>query len=221
MFEARSIFKSYYQSGAEIAVLKGAELRANPGEAVGIIGSSGIGKSTFLHCAGLLDQVDSGEFWINGQRLTAKSNAERSRVRQEMIGFVFQFHYLMTELTALENVMLPLLIRRQSRAKATQKAEALLKRVGLENRTSHYPSQLSGGEQQRVAIARALIGEPKLILADEPTGNLDPSTAESVFRLLVEQVTEHQACLLVATHNLELAQKLPRCVNLKDGVFVE
>jgi len=177
-----------------------------------------VGKSTLLHCLGLLDRIDSGEIEMNGEILSSSGAwSEMALQRRQSVGFVFQFHYLMAELTALANAMIPLLMQNVGVKEAAQRAQEILGSVGLSERLNHRPSQLSGGEQQRVAIARALIHRPKLILADEPTGNLDPKTASSVFEILKSQCQLSGAILIMATHNHELAGKLDRVVQVRDG----
>lgn len=217
MLSVSGMSKSYFRAGEEISVLKSLDLNVNESETVAVVGSSGIGKSTLLHCCGLLDRPDSGQLEITGKDCLKMTEIERAKTRQEMIGFVFQFHYLMTELTALENVMLPLMIAQKSKLECHDEAADWLAKVGLEHRMEHRPTQLSGGEQQRVAIARALVARPKIILADEPTGNLDPQTADKIFDLLLERSVELKAGLLMATHNLELASRLDRQLEMKEG----
>lgn len=220
MIRAHQLSKSYWQSGQEIRVLQDVDLELKAGESLAIVGASGVGKSTLLHCLGLLDEFDRGELEIAGVQLSSIRTKEVPRIRQEKIGFVFQFHYLMAELTALENVMIPLLIAGRERSQAESMAAGWLDRVGLAERLSHRPSQLSGGEQQRVAIARALVREPKLIIADEPTGNLDPQTANEVFDVLVKRSLELGAVFIMATHNLELSKRLNKTATLLQGHLV-
>jgi len=214
---AHNLKKSYFRAGLEIPVLKDLTIEVRASESVAVVGASGIGKSTLLHCCGLLDSPDSGSLEIGGKGCLKMNEIERAKTRQEMIGFVFQFHYLMTELTALENVMLPLMIAQKTKSECRDAAAEWLSKLGLEHRMEHQPAQLSGGEQQRVAIARALVSRPKIILADEPTGNLDPETANRIFDLLLERAQELNAGLLMATHNLELASRLDRQLELKEG----
>ncbi|MDB5038697.1 MAG: lolD 3 [Bacteriovoracaceae bacterium] len=218
-FRVENLKKSYYQMKNPIPVLNGVSFELQKGESLAVVGASGIGKSTLLHCLGLIDQMDSGEIFLDGSPVPKKEKA-RCETRRETIGFVFQFHYLMAELTALENVTIPLLLSGVSRDNAEAKAEAWLQRVGLGHRLHHRPAELSGGEQQRVAIARALVHSPKIILADEPTGNLDPETAGKVFEVLVEQCKSLDSILIMATHNLELAKNLSRVASLQKGVLV-
>lgn len=219
MFEVKGLQKSYHQLTKSIPVLRGIDLELEAGKSLAITGSSGVGKSTFLHCVGLLDSPDAGEILVDHKSLSMSSSADRAKARQESIGFVFQFHYLMAELTALENVMLPMMITKLDENQAEERAKDWLHKVGLEERLTHRPAELSGGEQQRVAIARALVREPKVILADEPTGNLDPSTARRVFDVLVDRARDLGACFIMATHNLELAAALEDQKVLKEGVL--
>ncbi len=216
--QVRNLRKSYTQGSHSIEVLRNVSLEMERGQSLSILGTSGVGKSTLLHCLGLLDRIDSGEIEMNGEVLSSSGEwSEMALRRRQAVGFVFQFHYLMAELTAQENVMIPLLMQQVSAKEAAQRAREILNSVGLSERLSHRPSQLSGGEQQRVAIARALIHRPKLILADEPTGNLDPKTAASVFEILKSQCQVSGAILIMATHNHDLARKLDRVVQLSDG----
>lgn len=213
----QDLSKSYWQGGVEIPVLRKFSLQLERGEALAITGASGVGKSTLLHCIGLLDSFDSGELFLEGQALHQMTEKNRILFRREKIGFVFQFHYLMAELTALENVMVPLRLQGIQIETCRRRAADWLERVGLGARMNHRPAELSGGEQQRVAIARALVKKPSLILADEPTGNLDPQTASKVFGLFKDCCRESSASLLMTTHNLELAGRLDREMHLKVG----
>lgn len=217
MLSVRNIEKSFFKGQRELCILHGANLEARAGESIAIVGASGVGKSTFLQCLGLLDEVDQGEILLDSQVISSGSPQARTRLRRENIGFVFQFHYLMAELTALENVFVPFLIDRKPNL---DQCRYWLDRVGLSERLDHRPSELSGGEQQRVAVARALVRKPRLILADEPTGNLDPTTAKGVFEVLKEQCRELGTVLVMATHNLELAAELDRTLHLKEGVLI-
>lgn len=213
-----SALKKTYQDGViPTPVLTDANLTVEAGEKIAIIGSSGSGKSTLLHLIAGLDQPSSGRVELMGQPFSELSDVKRGKMRNQHLGFVYQFHHLLAELTALENVMLPLRIRRESAQSAQAQAEALLVRVGLKDRMQHKPSELSGGERQRVSIARALITRPALILADEPTGNLDHETAEQVFELMLELNQELQTALLIVTHDLELASRMDRQLTLLDG----
>jgi lipoprotein-releasing system ATP-binding protein len=186
-----------------------------------LIGPSGAGKSTLLHIAGLLEHPDAGEVYIEGMATSGLSDAERTRIRRNEIGFVFQFHHLLGEFSALENVMLPQMIRGLTRAEAQRRAAELLSYLGLKDRLNHRPGELSGGEQQRVAIARAVANAPRILLADEPTGNLDPRTSEHVFGTLAQLVRASGLAAVVATHNMELAGRMDRRVTLRDGQVVE
>ena len=215
------IRRSFAQGGNRLEVLKGASLAVAPGEIVALVGPSGSGKSTLLQIAGLLEPPDAGEIVIGGEACGGLGDDARTRMRRVMLGFVYQFHHLLPEFSAQENVMLPQMIAGQSRRQAREGAAALLGRLGLAERLEHRPARLSGGEQQRVAIARALANSPKVLLADEPTGNLDGRTAEHVFQLLVEVVREQTVAALIATHNPELAARMDRVVELTDGILHE
>ena len=212
------ITRHYAQGqGQALEVLTNANLSIAAGELVALIGPSGSGKSTLLQVAGLLDTPQSGQITIGGEDASSASDALRTRLRNRYIGFIYQFHHLLPELTAEENVVLPQWLAGVNKADAQTRAQALLERLGLGARRTHLPSQLSGGEQQRVAIARALANRPKLILGDEPTGNLDPATSENVTALLLEVVKEEGAAALIATHNMTLAGALTRAVTIRDG----
>lgn len=215
--ELRGVRKVFRQAAIELAVLNGIELALVPGEIVALVGPSGAGKSTMLHVAGLLERPDGGAVLVEGHDCGVLSEEHRTMLRRRALGFVYQFHHLLPEFSAVENVMLPQMIAGVTRADARRKAEALLGRVGLAERLTHRPARLSGGEQQRVAIVRALANDPKILLADEPTGNLDHTTAESVIETLIEIVRAHGLAALIATHNLELAARLDRTVILEDG----
>jgi lipoprotein-releasing system ATP-binding protein len=215
--ELRGVRKVFRQAGAELAVLNGIDLALEPGEIVALVGPSGAGKSTMLHVAGLLERPDGGAVLIEGRDCGALSDEHRTMLRRRALGFVYQFHHLLPEFSTVENVMLPQMIAGIARADARRKAEALLGRVGLAERLAHRPARLSGGEQQRVAIVRALANDPKILLADEPTGNLDHTTAAGVMGTLIEIVRAHGLAALIATHNLELAARLDRTVTLADG----
>jgi len=215
--ELCGVRKVFRQGGVELAVLNGVDLALEPGEIVALVGPSGAGKSTMLHVAGLLERPDGGAVMIRGRDCGALSDEHRTLLRRRALGFVYQFHHLLPEFSALENVMLPQMIAGLARAAARRKAEVLLGRVGLAERLSHRPARLSGGEQQRVAIVRALANDPKILLADEPTGNLDHTTAASVMQTLIEIVRAQGLAALIATHNLELAGRLDRIVALEDG----
>jgi lipoprotein-releasing system ATP-binding protein len=213
----RGIRRSFRTGGAEVAVLNGVDLELRQGEVVALVGPSGAGKSTLLHIAGLLERPDAGAVMIGARDCTRFSEEERTQLRRTELGFVYQFHHLLPEFSALENVMLPQMIAGAARRPAREKAMALLTRVGLAPRAAHRPARLSGGEQQRVAIARALANGPKILLGDEPTGNLDHATGENVLGVLLDLVRDTGLAALIATHNLGLARRLDRIVALADG----
>jgi lipoprotein-releasing system ATP-binding protein len=215
--EVRRLGKAYIHNGQPLPVLSDVDLVLEPGDMVAVVGASGVGKSTFLQILGTLDLPTSGSIRFDGEELTEMSAARLAEFRNRRIGFVFQFHHLLPEFTALENVMMPALIQRIAIADARKMAERILDRVGLAHRLTHRPSELSGGEQQRVALARAMVLEPSLLLADEPTGNLDRSTGESIHELFLELNKERGSTLLVVTHNPELARLMPRRLRMVDG----
>ncbi|WP_127114272.1 ABC transporter ATP-binding protein [Shimia sediminis] len=213
--------KSYNKGlPGEVNVLRGADLTLQAGEVVALVAPSGAGKSTLLHIAGLLDQPDRGTVEIAGQNFTGKSDRRRTIARRQDVGFVYQFHHLLPEFNALENIVLPQLANGKTHAQAEGRARDLLGRVGVENRASHRPAALSGGEQQRVAFCRALANQPRLLLADEPTGNLDPGTSDQVFGALMQLVKETGLSALIATHNLDLAARMDRQMRLDNGLIV-
>jgi lipoprotein-releasing system ATP-binding protein len=213
--------RAYAQGSRVIEVLTGATASLYPGEAVALLGPSGAGKSTLLHIAGLLERPNAGAVVIDGVDCVKLGDSERTRMRRATIGFIYQFHHLLPEFSALENIVLPQLILGLSRREAEDRAKQLLHSLGLDKRGDHRPAQLSGGEQQRVAIARAVANGPKLLLADEPTGNLDPHTAERVFEQLLSLVRQSGVAALIATHNLELAARMDRTLRLMDGILEE
>ena len=221
LLEARALNKRYRKGGAVIDVLRGASLVIRKGEVVSIIGASGAGKSTLLHTLGTLDLPDSGTIHYDGRDLTALSPSELADFRNRELGFVFQFHHLLPEFSALENVMMPALIRRQSRDEARERAMRALTDVGLAARVEHRPGELSGGEQQRVALARALVLDPPLLLADEVTGNLDEKTGEEIHELLFRLNATRGITLIVVTHNRGLADRMSRRLVLHDGLVEE
>jgi lipoprotein-releasing system ATP-binding protein len=215
------VCRSFRQGRDELRVLSGACLTIRRGEIVALVGPSGAGKSTLLHIAGLLEKPDEGEVLIGGEACGKLSDDQRTRIRRKEVGFVYQYHHLLPEFSALENIVLPQMIAGVGRAKAAEKGLGLLGRLGLEPRAEHRPGQLSGGEQQRVAIARALANDPNLLLADEPTGNLDPHTADIVFDELLRLVRGADLAALIATHNPLLAGRMDRMITLEDGRLVE
>ncbi len=216
----RGVVRTYRTEGGDLPVLRGADLSLRAGEIVALVAPSGTGKSTLLHLAGLLEQPDGGAVLVDGRNAGALSDAERTAIRRDTIGFVYQFHHLLAEFSALENVVLPQMIARRGRREAEARAMTLLASLGLEPRARHLPGKLSGGEQQRVAIARALANAPKVLLADEPTGNLDVGTADVVFDALLARVREENVAALIATHNPALAARMDRTVTLRDGRVV-
>lgn len=220
ILELKQIKRHFGVGETKVSVLKGVDFSLKAGEVVALLGPSGSGKSTLLQIAGLLDTPNSGSVFVDGQAVNTQNDAMRTRVRRDTMGFVYQSHLLLNDFSALENVMMPMLIAGKKRDMAQQRALFLLERMGLKKRAHHRPGQLSGGEQQRVAIARALANEPKILLADEPTGNLDPQTAETVFQELLSVVQETGLATLIATHNPELAQKMHRRVTVKDGLLM-
>ncbi|HWE18830.1 MAG TPA: ABC transporter ATP-binding protein [Hyphomicrobiaceae bacterium] len=221
VLQLRDVRRVFKQGDREIHVLKGVNADLYPGQAVALVGPSGAGKSTLLHIAGLLETADSGKVFVNGQDCARLTDAERTRVRRVEMGFVYQFHQLLPEFSALENVVMPQMIRGLGWAPAAGRAKALLGMLGLGERLDHRPAQLSGGEQQRTAIARALANAPKLLLADEPTGNLDPSTSALVFRELLSLIEHTGVAALIATHNMDLARGMHRILRLENGLLHE
>ena len=215
--EIRDLFKSYWMHGKRIDVLRGVSVEIERGELVSLVGASGAGKSTFLHVLGTLDAPAAGTMTLDGEDVFALDDADLARFRNRTIGFVFQSHFLLPEFTALENVAMPALIQRMDRTEAFRRARALLERVGLGARVDHRPGELSGGEAQRVALARALVLEPALLLADEPTGNLDPVTGEGIHQVLREVNRDLGITAVVVTHNEALARSLPRRLRLAAG----
>jgi lipoprotein-releasing system ATP-binding protein len=215
-----ALHKSFKHMGNVLEVLKGIDLEIQRGELLSIVGASGAGKSTLLHCIGTLDLPTSGQIVLDGLELTTLSGPKLARVRNQSIGFVFQFHHLLPEFDALENVMMPGLIRGDGRRQMEARARELLDEVGLSHRVTHRPGEMSGGEQQRVAIARALTLEPKLLLADEPTGNLDTATSDAIHDLFFDINRKHSTTIVVVTHNPSFAQRMPRVVEMSDGKIV-
>lgn len=222
VLEAKDIYKSFTDGKSKVDVIKGISLQVNAGDFVSIVGASGSGKSTLLHVLGGLDQPTQGQVFLNGQRFDTLGEAERGFKRNEYLGFVYQFHHLLPEFTALENVAMPLMLRSKSNFKEVkQRAEYLLERVGLSHRLEHKPGELSGGERQRVALARALVTKPALMLADEPTGNLDRKTAMTIFQLLMDLKKELNMAMLIVTHDEQLAQSADSILHMQDGLWVD
>ena len=215
--ELDGVVRTFHQAGRPLEVLRGASLRLKRGEMVALVGPSGAGKSTLLHIVGLLERPDAGEIRIGGEASSRMSERARTQLRSRRLGFVYQFHHLLPDFTALENVILPQMIAGVGRRSARARAGELLAAVGLAERASHRPSRLSGGEQQRVAIVRAIANKPAILLADEPTGNLDPRTAEEVFDQLARLMRDTGLAALVATHNMDLARRMDRALVLADG----
>jgi lipoprotein-releasing system ATP-binding protein len=218
---ARNLVKTYNEGGQAIQVLRDVSLHVDRGEMVAIVGASGSGKSTLLHTLGLLDQPSSGTVFINGESADGLSESQRSQLRNRSLGFVYQFHHLLPEFSALDNVAMPLIVRRQNRNQAREQAQVVLEQVGLAERVDHYPGQLSGGERQRVALARALVTRPTCVLADEPTGNLDRYTAESMFDLLVRVNREFGTAFAIVTHDPALAALAHRRLSMDKGRLVD
>jgi lipoprotein-releasing system ATP-binding protein len=213
--------RRYTQGDAVLEILKRSDLAVWAGQSVALVAPSGAGKSTLLHLAGLLEHADGGEIYLDGAPTSNLSDAVRTRIRRNSIGFVYQAHHLLPEFSAVENVMLPQMIRGLGRAEARKRAAELLSYLGLSERLTHRPAELSGGEQQRVAIARAVANIPRILLADEPTGNLDPRTSDHVFRALSQLIKQSGLTVILATHNLEIAARMDRRVTIRDGLIVE
>ena len=220
VLSCRNLGKSYEEGPQSVVVLDGLTLELHPGERIAIVGSSGSGKSTLLNMLGGLDTPTTGSVWLAGEELSALNEKQRGLLRNRALGFVYQFHHLLPEFSALENVCMPLLIGRTAIAEARQRATQLLERVGLCHRLAHKPAELSGGERQRVAIARALVNRPGLVMLDEPTGNLDHHTAQGIQDLMKELSISSQTAFLVVTHDLQLAQQMDRVLRLEDGKLV-
>lgn len=217
VLRCRNLKKSFTEGGMNVEVLRGIDFEVMPGERIAIIGSSGEGKSTLLHLLGGLDSATSGEVYILGEEMMQLSEKQRSELRNRALGFVYQFHHLLAEFTALENVAMPLLIRGVTPSAASKRAALLLDKVGLEARKLHKPGEMSGGERQRAAVARALVTEPKCVLADEPTGNLDRKNADHIYGLMLELNRELNTSFVVVTHEVALAQRMDRMLQLEEG----
>jgi lipoprotein-releasing system ATP-binding protein len=224
VLEGRNLSKKFAETvdqQSALTVLSGANIAISPGETVAIVGASGSGKSTLLHILGGLDEADSGQMFWQGQAANNLNESERNQLRNRSLGFVFQFHHLLPEFSALENVAMPLRLRGESNAKALAEAKMGLSAVGLAERIHHRPAQLSGGERQRVAIARAIVGRPACVLADEPTGNLDVETAQHVFQLMLNLAKQQNMAFVLVTHDMELARRCDRCLRLYQGTLIE
>ena len=221
LIAAQNVRKSFNDGDLSVDVLKGIEFSIERNQSIAIIGASGSGKSTLLHLLAGLDIPDSGNIFINNKSINELNNEERGQLRNECLGFIYQFHHLLPEFTAKENVAMPLLIRRCTKRIAYEKAEVILSEVGLSERMMHKPGELSGGERQRTAIARALVTNPSCMLADEPTGNLDEKSANEVFELILELNQNHNSSLIMVTHNIELSRRADKICELRDGVLID
>ncbi len=221
VIECAAVTKTFSEGNLRVDVLKGISLRIGQGEQVAIVGASGSGKSTLLHILGGLSKPTTGEVRVDNQAINTLSEAALGQLRNQALGFVYQFHHLLPEFTALENIAMPLLIRKTAVRQAFLRAEQLLKRVGLSDRMGHKPGELSGGERQRAAVARAVVTQPSCILADEPTGNLDASTADSIHQLMIELNEENRTSLVIVTHDMALAGKMGRMVRIENGLVTE
>jgi lipoprotein-releasing system ATP-binding protein len=221
VLELKGLNRAFTQGADTLHILQDANLSINAGEIVALVGPSGAGKSTLLQTAGLLEKADSGQILVDGQDITPLSDREKTRLRRFHYGFVYQYHHLLPEFSAIENIVIPQMITGKSKSEAAVRANELLEAVSLSKRGEHRPAELSGGEQQRIAIARALANKPKLLLADEPTGNLDPQTSDHVFGLLLNEVRKEGLAALIATHNPALAARMDRIIKLENGQLIE
>ena len=219
VLELRNVTREYTQGDTKLEIFKGLNFSINAGQIIGLVGQSGSGKSSLLHIAGLLEKPTSGDIYIAGRNCSKLNDAARTKIRRFGVGFIYQFHHLLPEFSALENVVIPQLIAGANKKVANDRAKSLLKKLGLSHRLDHLPSEMSGGEQQRVAICRALANKPLVLLADEPTGNLDPKTSEIVHAEFLHLIQDEGLAALIATHNLELANKMHGVVTLQDGLL--
>ena len=215
----KNITKSFSQGKQKLQIIKNANLKIESGQTTALVGPSGSGKTTLLQISGLLDSPDSGEIFINSVNLSTAKDKIRTRFRRDNIGFIYQFHHLLPEFSAAENIAMPLLIKGIQRKKAIAEAESILQQINMSDRANHRPSELSGGQQQRVAVGRAIISKPSILLADEPTGNLDSENAGNVFNLLLKFTKQYNIACLIVTHNMELAQKTDKIITIKDGII--
>ena len=221
IIQIKNLSKNYYQGKNSLKILRDINLNINSGEKIALVGASGCGKSSFLQLIGLLDQATSGEIFLLGDNYSSASDKKRTLMRKKHIGFIYQFHHLLPEFNIVENTMLPLIINGVNLKNSKTQAITLLTSLGLEQRLSHKPSALSGGEQQRVAIARALIHNPDILLADEPTGNLDPENANNIFQLFMSEINKRKQTTIIATHNLELAKKFDKILTIENGQIIQ
>ncbi|PZP56411.1 MAG: ABC transporter [Micavibrio aeruginosavorus] len=217
LLETQNLGKTYHQGDEDLRILHDINLQINSGEIVALVGSSGAGKSTLLQMIGLLDKPTTGKIFVSGHDVSDLNDDKRTRLRRNYLGFVYQFHYLQPEFSALENVVIPQMIKEVPKKEAEEKGRQMLDEMGLSHRYNHRPARLSGGEQQRVAIARALANDPKILMADEPTGNLDPKTSDEVFEMLIKRTREKGIGAIIATHNMELAKRMDRILEIKGG----